>query len=76
MIAKDITEWTDLETMQYEWHEKYKRSEYQIYKDFHRIVLNDDGTPHLKKSAFKMPGYRKVLGKKLVEYEIDYTSSM
>lgn len=34
-------------------------------------MLNDDGGPTLRKTAFRMPGYRKVLGKKLIEYEID-----
>jgi hypothetical protein len=34
-------------------------------------VLNDDGGPTLRKTAFRMPGYRKVLGKKMLDYEID-----
>jgi len=34
-------------------------------------VLNDDGNPKLKKTGFKIPGYRTVLGQKLDEYEID-----
>lgn len=59
------------ETLSYEWYEKYRAVEYDIYKDFHRGVLNDDGVPKLKKTAFKMPGYRKVLGGKSKEYEID-----
>lgn len=33
--------------------------------------MNDDGAPQLKKTAFRMPGYRKILGKKMMEYEID-----
>jgi hypothetical protein len=57
--------------LQYNWHEKWKIVEYDNYKDFHKVVLNDDGAPQLKKTAFRMPGYRKILGKKMVEYEID-----
>lgn len=52
------------------WHAKYKVQEYNIYKQFHKLVLNDDGCPTLRKTAFRMPGYRKVLGEKIMEYEI------
>lgn len=55
-------------------HDHYKVGEYQIYKEFHKVVLNDDGCPTLKKSAFRMPGYRKVLGNQTKEYEIDNTA--
>ena len=71
MRPKDMKDWTPMEQLQYEWHEKYKTVEYEIYKDFHRIVLNDDGIPLIKKTAFRMPGYRKVFGGKQREYEID-----
>jgi hypothetical protein len=71
VFAKDITEWSDMEKLAYGMYDGYKIAEYAMYKDFHRIVLNDDGCPALKKSAFRMPGYRKVLGKDEREYEID-----
>lgn len=71
VLPKDMSQWTVAEKIQYEWHDKYKQVEYNLYKDFHRVVLNDDGIPMIKKTAFRMPGYRKVLGKKTVEYEID-----
>jgi hypothetical protein len=32
----------------------------------------DDGIPKLKKTGFRMPGYRKIIGN-LKEYEIDNT---
>jgi len=41
--------------------DKFKEFEFEQYKKMHRSVLNDDGTPTFKKTAFKMPGYRKVL---------------
>lgn len=69
--AKPRDEWTMSETLSHDWYENYKAVEYDIYKDFHRAVLNDDGVPLLKKTAFRMPGYRKVLGGKSKEYEID-----
>lgn len=27
----------------------------------HKIVISDEGIPNLKKRAYKMPGYRRVL---------------
>ncbi len=47
-----MTEWSQKQLIQYELHDKFKMKEYELYKDFHRIVLNDDGGPTLKKSAF------------------------
>ena len=63
--------WTAEEKKNYERYEAFKKNEYEIYKEFHNKVLNDDGNPKLKKTGFRMPGYRTVLGKKLNEYEID-----
>lgn len=71
IFAPDHKEWTLKEKKQYEFYEKFKANEYEIYKTFHSAVLNDDGNPKLKKTGFKIPGYRTVLGQKLDEYEID-----
>jgi len=71
IFAPDRKEWSVKERKQYEFYEKFKANEYEIYKSFHSAVLNDDGNPKLKKTGFKMPGYRTVLGRKLDEYEID-----
>ncbi len=70
-LAPDRSHWTDKQKKKFELYESFKANEYEIYKGFHSIVLNDDGDPKLKKTGFKMPGYRTVLGKKLDEYEID-----
>ena len=32
-----------------------------MYKECHRAALNDDGIPKLKKTSFRMPGYRQIL---------------
>ena len=40
---------------------KYKIFEYDVYKGFHRIVMEDEGIPTLKKRAFEMPGYKRVM---------------
>ena len=38
----------------------------------HRNILRDDGIPRLKKTTFRMPGYRQILSdKKEVAYTID-----
>lgn len=69
---KPREEWTQAESLCYDWYEKYKAAEYDVYKEFHRVILNDDGVAALKKTAFSMPGYRKVLeGSKIQEYVID-----
>jgi hypothetical protein len=39
----------------------FKSFEEKTYKEFHSLVLTDDGFPNLKKTAFKMPGYRRVV---------------
>ena len=53
-------------------YEKFKEIEYEIYKDFHRLVLKDDGIPELKKTTFRMPGYRRILSdKEVTDYTID-----
>ena len=71
IFAPDRSEWTAKQKKEYEFYESFKENEYEIYKGFHSAVLNDDGNPKLKKTGFKVPGYRTVLGKKLDEYEID-----
>lgn len=43
--------------------EAYKQFEYKAYKKIHKIVLADEGIPNLKKRAYQMPGYRKILDK-------------
>lgn len=70
-LAPDRSEWTPKQKKEFEKYESFKANEYEIYKSFHSAVLNDDGNPQLKKTGFKMPGYRTVLVKKLDEYEID-----
>lgn len=39
----------------------YKKYEYETFKGFHRLVMEDHGVPTLKKRAFEMPGYRKIM---------------
>ena len=70
-MPKSDSELTESERIQYEWNSKFRVKEYEIYKGFHRVVLDDDGISTLKKTAFKLPGYRKVLGNKMEEYEIN-----
>ena len=41
--------------------DRYKSFEYRAYKRLHRVVFSDEGIPTLKKRAYRMPGYRKVL---------------
>ncbi len=54
--------------------DNFKKTEYDVYKEIHKVVLSDDGNPILKKSAFKMPGYRQIIGKRILnEFEIDNT---
>ena len=40
---------------------KYKVFEYDIYKSFHRVVMDDEGVPTLKKRAYEMPGYKRIM---------------
>jgi|TARA_B110000285_G_C14942942_1_gene522941 hypothetical protein len=44
-------------------HANYKQFEYKAYKKIHKVVLADEGIPNLKKRAYQMPGYRKILDK-------------
>jgi hypothetical protein len=44
-------------------HAAFKAFEYQAYKQIHKEVLADEGIPTLKKRAYQMPGYRKILDK-------------
>ena len=71
VFAPARSEWTPKQKREFEFYEKFKANEYEIYKGFHSAVLNDDGDPKLKKTGFRIPGYRTVIGKKLDEYEID-----
>jgi hypothetical protein len=41
-------------------HALYSKHDQNVYKVMHSVVLQDDGMPTLKKSAYNMPGYRKV----------------
>ena len=37
------------------------------------MILQDDGNPSLRKTVFRMPGYRQILAdNQLAEYEIKY----
>lgn len=61
---------TKEELAEQERFKNFKHVEYQIYKDFHRIAVNDDGIPKIKKTSFRMPGYRQILSERKIE---DYT---
>lgn len=65
------TKFSEIETFEFELHDRFKDNEYQIYKERHAVVLNDLGVSNLKKSAFRMPGYKRVVGDTMNEYEID-----
>jgi len=41
-----------------------KLQEYELlkYKTLHKVILDDTGVPTLNKRAFRMPGYRAVVG--------------
>ena len=53
-------------------YDAFKEQEYRTYKEHHRVILNDDGNPTLRKTVFRMPGYRQILADdELEEYEID-----
>jgi len=41
--------------------ERFKANEYEIFKKLHATVLNDNGIPTLKKTAFSLPGYHTVV---------------
>jgi hypothetical protein len=69
--GKDPMDYTQLERFEYELCEKFKLNEYGVYKSIHAIVLNDTGLSSLKKTAFKMPGYKKIIGVNLDEHQID-----
>lgn len=64
-------EFSDFDRFEFQIFEKFKEIEYKIYKERHAVVLNDNGIAQLKKTAFKMPGYKKIIGTNLNEYEID-----
>ena len=47
----------------------FKEIEYKIYKENHRRILNDDGLPSIKKTAFRLPDFHQVVtDKNLGEY--------
>ena len=50
----------------------FKSHEQRVFKELHSHVLSDDGLPTIKKSAFKMPGYRAVAA----EIEVDIKHSL
>ena len=53
-------------------YDNFKETEYNVDKSFHRVILKDDGIPNIKKTSFKMPGYRQILSDKDEDdYEID-----
>lgn len=39
----------------------YKKHEAAVFKTLHRVVIDDDGRPSLKKKAFVLPGYKKII---------------
>jgi len=49
------------QAQEFRFYREFKDYEKQVYKDLHATVLTDDGMPTLKKSAFRMPGYRRVV---------------
>ena len=51
-------------------YDEFKAVEHENYKSFHRNILRDDGVPKLKKTTFRMPGYRQILSD---SDEKDYT---
>jgi hypothetical protein len=53
--------WTEEQTRMYATYARFKEQEYEIYRELHKEVLKDNGLPALRKSAFSMPGYRKVI---------------
>ena len=57
----DTAKMTEKQKRQQKQYEKFKAQEQQNYKEFHRNILRDDGIPKLKKTTFRMPGYRKIL---------------
>ena len=70
--AGKYMEFTPEEQKEIKQFEQFKSHEQSVYKDLHSHILSDDGLPSLKKSAFKMPGYRAV-AKDLEEGEIKHT---
>ena len=66
--AENITESQKEEISRYK---KFKQCEYEVYKKLHRDILKDDGVPKLKKTTFRMPGYRQILSDaEIDEYSI------
>ena len=71
-LANEQSKQTEKQKLDQELYNKFKLFEYETYKEIHRVVLADDGNPKLKKTAFSMPGYRKIMGERgLAQYEID-----
>jgi tRNA(Glu) U13 pseudouridine synthase TruD len=56
MISESVTSVLDKEQTK-----NYKKFEYATFKALHRVVLEDEGVPQLKKRGFLMPGYRKIM---------------
>jgi hypothetical protein len=56
MISESVTSVLDKEQSK-----NYKKFEYATFKALHRVVLEDEGVPKLKKRGFLMPGYRKIM---------------
>lgn len=64
---------TEKQKKQQKIYDEFKDEEYRSYKEFHRMILQDDGNPSLRKTVFRMPGYRQILAdNQLQEYEIKY----
>ena len=51
-------EMTESQMKKQKMYDEFKAIEHENYKSFHRNILQDDGVPQLKKTTFRMPGYR------------------
>jgi len=62
---------TPAQKFEQERYDSFKEGECEIYKSYHRHILKDDGIAKMKKTSFRMPGYRQILNdKKEEEYTI------
>lgn len=59
MISHSL--YTFSEDMDISVRRKYKRYEVEVFDKLHRLVVSDEGIPTLKKRAFEIAGFRKVM---------------
>ena len=60
-IEYDLSKLSEVEQFAKGMYDKFKVLEFNTYKDIHKEVLLDDGLSKLKKTGFRMPGYRKII---------------